>query len=140
MRGCSWGGVCGCSGGHAWLLRGACVVALGGSCMVAPGAACMVAPRGACTVAPGGHACFFWGGGMCGFFNEIRSMSGQYASYWNAFLLFITIKSICQLTTTHIVTLISESMLTLPSLFSSFGQNHPTYLKAYCFINSERLT
>ena len=31
-------------------------------------------------------------GGMCGFFsfsgyNEIRSMSGRYASYWNAFLL-----------------------------------------------------
>ena len=58
-------------GGHAWLLpggmhgcsRGACVVALG------------------------------WGGvrgllrgGVRGFFDEIRSMSGWYASYWNAFL------------------------------------------------------
>ena len=63
---------------------------------------------GACMVAPGGgHVWFYsrgvhgfiWGacmvlfrGGMCGFFsffryNEIRSMSGRYASYWNAFLL-----------------------------------------------------
>ena len=56
-----WGGMCGCSGGHAWLLGGACVVA------------------------PGGHA-WFLGGGVRGFFHEIRSMSGRYASYWNAFL------------------------------------------------------
>ena len=58
----------------------------------------------------GGHAWFYSVGGMCGFiqqggvcgfiqqggrawffqffgYNEIRSMSGQYASYWNAFLL-----------------------------------------------------
>ena len=60
---------------------------------------------GACVVFLGGHAWFFWGvrcfsgggmhvffgGGVCGFFgcigyNEIRSMSGRYASYWNAFL------------------------------------------------------
>ena len=57
-------------GGHAWLLRGVCVVA--------PGGACMVAPRG------GMRGCS--GGGMRGFFNKMRSMSGQYASYWNAFL------------------------------------------------------
>ena len=38
----------------------------------------MVAPGGACVVAPGG--------GVRGFFDEIRSMSGRYASYWNAFL------------------------------------------------------
>ena len=68
MHGCSgghvwllWGGMRGCSGGHAWLLRGACVVALGG------------------------------GGGMHGFFDEIRSMSGRYASYWNAFLFTFAI-------------------------------------------------
>ena len=41
-----------------------------------------------CMVAPGG--------GVHGFFDEIRSMSGRYASYWNAFLclkcfyLFVT--------------------------------------------------
>ena len=34
----------------------------------------------------GGHACFFRGG-MHGFLDVIRSMSGRYASYWNAFLL-----------------------------------------------------
>ena len=62
-----WGGMCGCSGGHAWLL--------------------------------GGHAWLLPGGGVCGFFsffgyNEIRSMSGRYASYWNAFLCFNKISGI----------------------------------------------
>ena len=38
------------------------------ACVVAPGGACMVANRG-----------------VRDFFNEIRSMSGRYASYWNAF-------------------------------------------------------
>ena len=63
--GCAWllGGMCGC-GGHAWLQQ-----------------ACMVAGRhawllGACVVAGG-----------CVGYDEIRSMSGRYASYWNAFLL-----------------------------------------------------
>ena len=53
------GGVRGCSGG----VRGCS----GGACMVAPGG----------------------GGGMCGIRRdtEIRSMSGRYTSYWNAFLL-----------------------------------------------------
>ena len=63
------GGVRG-EGGHAWW-RGACMV------------------KGAC-VAKGGHA---WqrGGGMRGIRRdtEIRSMSGRYASYWNAFLFFL---------------------------------------------------
>ena len=56
-----WGGMHGCSGGHVWLLRGACMVALGG------------------------------GAGMHGIRRdtEIRSMSGRYASYWNAFLFSI---------------------------------------------------
>ena len=72
MRGCSGGG-----GGHAWLLGGHAWL-LGGV-------------RG-----------FIWGGmhgfirgGVCGFFsffgyNEIGSMSGRYASYWNAFLLMVS--------------------------------------------------
>ena len=71
LGGCAWlllGGVHGCSGGHAWLLRG-CMVALGGM-------------HGF----PGGmHG--FSGGDMHGFFDEVRSMSRRYASYWNAFLL-----------------------------------------------------
>ena len=97
-------------GGHAWLpggMRG-CVVARG-ACMVARGhvvarAACVVArvacvvARAACVVA-GGHAWLreacgcgghVWlpGGlrGACVGYDEIRSMSGRYASYWNAFL------------------------------------------------------
>ena len=71
VHGCSWGGMCGYS--------------QGGTCVVAPG--------GACVVAPGGHVLLFGGhawlhrGGVCGFFDEIRSMSRRYASYWNAFLL-----------------------------------------------------
>ena len=44
--------------------QGVCVLALGGGVHGCTGGACMVAP----------------GGG------EIRSMSGRYASYWNAFL------------------------------------------------------
>ena len=60
------GGVRGCS-------RGACVVAPGGHAWLLLGGACVVAP----------------GGGMRGFSDEIRSMSGRYASYWNAFLLFL---------------------------------------------------
>ena len=55
-------------------IRGACVVLFGG-----------------CVVLFGGGACMVFLGGMCGFFsffgyNEIWSMSGRYASYWNAFL------------------------------------------------------
>ena len=97
------------TGGHAWLLwGGTCVVAQVG-CVVAPGGmhgcsgeggmhgcsgegACMVAPWLACVVAPGGCAWFLLGrvrgfsGGACVGYDEIRSMSGRYASYWNAFL------------------------------------------------------
>ena len=102
--GCVWllrGGMCGCLGAcvvalgwHAWLLRGGgmhgcswgpCMVTLGGACVVALGGHAWLL-RGVCMVARGG--------GMHGFFsffryNEIRSMSGRYASYWNAFLFTI---------------------------------------------------
>ena len=115
MHGCS-GGACmvavggmhGCCGGCAWLLRGVCMVAPGGACVVALGGmrGCSWGGvcgfiRGACVVLFGGHAWFYsgvcmvlLGGGMCGFFsffgyNEIQSMSGRYASYWNAFLFLI---------------------------------------------------
>ena len=79
MRGCSWEGMCGCSRGgrHAWLLWGACVVAPGGHVWLLPGGCAWLLPGGACVVALGGRA---W------FFDEIWSMSGRYASYWNAFL------------------------------------------------------
>ena len=63
--------MCGC-GGHAWLpgvyvVVGGCTW-LWGACMVA-GGVCIVAGGGACI----GH-------------DEIRSISGRYESYWNAFL------------------------------------------------------
>ena len=87
----------------------ACVVAPGKACVVAPGGhawllqgVCMVAPEGCAWLLPGGHALLLWGacmaapGGMYGCsqggvhgiqrHTEIRSMSGQYTSYWNAFL------------------------------------------------------
>ena len=63
---------------------GACVVLFGGVCVVIfRGGACMVLFGGACVV--------LFRGGVRGFFsffgyNEIRSMSGRSASYWNAFL------------------------------------------------------
>ena len=38
-----------------------------------------------CMVAGGMHGCW----GACIGYDEIRSMSGRYASYWNAFLLEI---------------------------------------------------
>ena len=112
MHGCSQGGMCGCSGGGGACMvalggvhacsGGACMVGLGGHAWLLPGGmrgwsrghawlvrggmhgwsggACMVGPRG------GMHGCS--GGGVRGIQRdtEIRSMSGRYASYWNAFL------------------------------------------------------
>ena len=74
MRGCSRGGMCGCSGGACVVAPGGHVWLLGGRAWLLPGG-CVVAPGGACMV-------FFSFFG----YNEIRSMSGRYASYWNAFL------------------------------------------------------
>ena len=84
MHGCR-GACVVAGGGHVWLpggmhdCQGACVVARGHAWL--PGG-CM---------AVGGHA-WLWGacmvaGRVCMGYDEIRSMSGQYASYWNAFLL-----------------------------------------------------
>ena len=78
------------SGGHAWFYsRGACVVLFGGACVVLfrgvrgfIGGACVVLFRGGVR----GFSSF------CGY-NEIRSMSGWYASYWNAFLLLFAMRA-----------------------------------------------
>ena len=120
-----WGGMCGCSGGacmvapggacvvapggHAWLLPGgACVVALGGHAWLLWGGMCGCSQGGVCGCSRGGmHGCS--GGGMCGcswggmhgFFNEIRSMSGRYASYWNAFLFIVTFFNVSVAMTTE---------------------------------------
>ena len=70
-------GVCVVAGGCAWLRGG--VHGCQGACMVAGG---------------GGHA-WLWGvcmvaGGVCIGYDKLRSMSGRYASYWNAFLFILS--------------------------------------------------
>ena len=98
MRGFIRGGVCGfIRGEHAWFYSGVCVVLFGGHAWFYSGGmrgfiwgVCMVLLGGHAWFYSGGHAWFFLGGvhGFFSFFgyNEIRSMSGRYASYWNAFL------------------------------------------------------
>ena len=83
-------GACMVAGGHVWLLGGICgcwgYAWLPGVCMVAGG----VWLLGACVVMGGMHGCggaCVAAGGVCIGYDEIRSMSGRYASYWNAFLL-----------------------------------------------------
>ena len=65
-----------CHSVHRGGVRGCCQW---GVCMVASGGGGVVA-WGACVVALGGG---------CVWYTEIRSISGWYASYWNAFLLII---------------------------------------------------
>ena len=97
-------------GGLAWFdLGGACVVLFGGghAWFYLGEHAWFYSGGGMHGFIPGGHAWFYSGGGVHGFiggcawfhsgdgmrgffsffgYNEIRSMSGRYASYWNAFL------------------------------------------------------
>ena len=79
--------VCPHGGGHAWFFPGGCVwFFLGGACMVAPGGHAWFFLGGHAWLLPGG--CMVFCGGACIGYDEIRSMSGRYASYWNAFLLW----------------------------------------------------
>ena len=107
--GCAWllgacmvVGVCMVAGGHAWLW-GACMV-VGGVCGCG-GCVWLLGGIHGCGVGRGVHGCWgvsmvaegmhgCWGvcvvvGGGCIGYNEIRSMSGRYASYWNAFLFIL---------------------------------------------------
>ena len=107
LRGaCAWGWL---HEGGAWfyscvvLFRGACMVLFRGVCVVLFGGHVhgFIRGRGHAWFYLGGMHGFIWGacmvlfrGGMRGFFsffryNEIQSMSGQYASYWNAFLFLL---------------------------------------------------
>ena len=81
-----WGACMVAPGGHAWLLGGHAWL-LRGACMVAPGGHAWFLPGGHAWFFPGGHAWFFPGGACVGY--EIWSISGRYASYWNAFLLVL---------------------------------------------------
>ena len=84
-----WGGVHGCwvacmvVGGHVWL-PGVCVVAGGHAWLWG------VHDCGGCAWLQG--VCMVAGGGACIGYDEVRSMSGRYASYWNAFFLIFGIK------------------------------------------------
>ena len=123
VRGCSGGawllqgeGVCGCS-------RGACMVALGGM------HGCSRRGMRGCS---GGHAWLLGGvmcgcsrgGGVCGFSDEIRSMSRQYASYWNAFLFFTLFE------TPHksVITIITDQYHVLSFHTDSLSKNAVYYL------------
>ena len=83
-----WGGVRGFLGGGMRNFFGgaACIIFSGG-------AACVIFSGGACVFFSGGACVIFWGGVhnffQFFFYNEIRSMSGRYASYWNAFLFLM---------------------------------------------------
>ena len=91
--------ICPHGGGVCGFIWGACVVLFGGACMVLFGGCAWFYLEGHAWFYLGGmhgfirggmHG-FIWGGGMHGFFslfgyNERRSMSRRYASYWNAFL------------------------------------------------------
>ena len=68
--------------GCAWFLPGAACMVFAGVVRGFPRGACVVFPRGAYVVFPGG---------ACVGYDEIRSMSGRYASYWNAFLFYVSI-------------------------------------------------
>ena len=117
MCGFIWGGMHGFIRGACMVLfRGACMVLFGGPCVVLFGGACMVLFGGHAWFYLGGvrgfiqggmrgfirrgHAWFYLGGawfysgghvwfysGGRAWFFQIRSMSGRYTSYWNAFLL-----------------------------------------------------
>ena len=92
--GCAWQGACVHGRGACMCGRGACMVGghvwqgdvhgkggMHGKGVCMAGGACMA----------GGHV---WQGGMAhtpGRYHEIWSMSGQYASYWNAFLFLYPI-------------------------------------------------
>ena len=104
LRGCSGGGVVALGGVHGFIrgvcgfiwgvhgfIWGACVVLFGGCAWFYLGGHVWFYSGDMCGFIQGGMRGFIWGGGMPGFFtffgyNEIRSMSGRYASYWNAFL------------------------------------------------------
>ena len=104
MHGCL--GACGVVGGHAWLQGGMC--GCWGVCIVAEGACVVAGGVHGC----GGHAwllggaCMVAGGDVwlwaCIGYDKIRSMSGQYTSYWNAFLFMIYFMSKEQIEVCHL--------------------------------------
>ena len=96
------------------------MVALGGMCGFI---------WGACVVLFGGHG-FIWGGvhGFFSFFgyNEIRSMSRQYASYWNAFLLLVMFeKKVIPMSSEHLISWSERLLGTCPNFIHCIYGQHP---------------
>ena len=130
MHGCSWGGVHGCSrgGGRAWLLTG-------GACVVAHRGGMRGCSQGGCAWLLGGCACFF-------FLNEVGSMSGRYASYWNAFLFVIILyflsfeeKKKRSEKSLDILTFLCHFMKVIVySLIRAFKQVKSQELNSYCLV------
>ena len=118
MRGFIWGACVVLFGGHMWFYSGACMVLFGG-----------------CMVLFGGCAWFFWGGvhGFFSFFgyNEIRSMSGRYASYWNAFLFYVVYCLLHSLLSVWETKFFSGNKL--KASFSSLHEKHLT-IKMLCTV------
>ena len=96
VRGCSGGGLGACAvaqggawflwGGHAWLLPGGHAWLLPGGCVVAQGVHGFSGGHAWLLLGGGGHAWLLQGGVReIRRDTQIRSMSGRYASYWNAF-------------------------------------------------------
>ena len=83
------------SGGHAWFYSGGRVwLLMGGHAWLLQGGRVWLL-RGGVRGCSRGGVCGCSGGGMHGFFDEIRSMSGRYASY--CILIFLVIRNNCGL-------------------------------------------
>ena len=98
MHGFIWGVCMVLFGGMHGFIRG-CMVLFRGHAWFYSGGMCGFIQGCVCGFIQGGMHGFIWGG-MHGFFsffryNEIRSMSRWYASYWNAFLLFYAFVFCC---------------------------------------------
>ena len=115
-------------GGMRVFVWGVCMVLLGGHSWFYSGGVRGFIQGGMCGFIWGGMHGFIWGacvvlfgGGMRGFssffgYNEIRSMSGRYASYWNAFL-FVWI--LFQTTTSRTMQTYWRPPAQVPSSFQS---------------------
>ena len=144
MYGC--GGMFMVAGGHAWLLGVCVVVGVGVGVWLWRGMHGCLGGMYGCGGGRVGHV-WLWGGGwgMCGCrecasllegmrgcwggcigYDEIRSMSGRYASYWNAFLLLLHLKNIFY------------EIWSIPGDHSTFGHNLINIINLMNLMNSAK--
>ena len=124
VHGCSWGGMHDCSGGGVWLLLGGMHGFSWGGMHGCSGGHAWLLPGGVCGCSRG-HA-WLLRGGVRGFFDEIRSMSGRYASYWNAFLFLKYIFEVESMATLSFVSFLAFGSL---SLILSVRLSKPCYFE-----------